>query len=459
TGPPRHGVIPAGPPTTPALAPLRARRQPPTSIAPAAPPPAPPTYPSTTSTTTRVAPAAPGVPQSVSASADASGTLHVTWRAPASDGGSAITGYLVVVTPGNGGAARTLNASATAPLQARTAGLTIGVKYCAQVRAVNAVGAGPTSPSGQVCATPQQDEPGAPGNVQAVESAAGQVTVTWTAASTGPFHTPVSTYTVEGGPSPVTVTSGLSTILSGLQAGTQYQFSVIATNANRHQSPAGIAAPLITWSPPGTPTNLTLVAGNSTVTVTFSPPSSDGGSPVTGYNVTVNGTAYTQQGSGGTYSATAYQTDTVTVTAVNAVGSGQAISQGVTPFTRAPTYICMSDTNGFEFISSEASCEATATNHVSLAGPGPFQWVTAGPGPGAVPLYRTYVGDSEQWQVGSPAAGSVDGISAYVWTSAYPGATEVCEARTSDPLDPQGWYDMLYVYGTQPGACIATFWV
>ncbi|MBO0748191.1 MAG: hypothetical protein J2O47_07565, partial [Acidimicrobiaceae bacterium] len=162
-------------------------------------------------------------------------------------------------------------------------------------------------------------------------------------------------------------------------------------------------------------------------------------------------------GSGQTYPATAYQSVTVSVAAVNAVGTGQAVSGAVTPFSRVPTYTCQSDTRGFEFVSSSSTCDASATNHTSLVGPGPFKWVTAGPGPGAQPLYQTYIGDSEQWQVGSPAPGTVNGVSAYVWTSPYPGATEVCEARTTG--GQQGWYYMMYPYGQQPGACIATFWV
>ncbi len=96
--------------------------------------------------------ALPGAPTGVSATAT-DGQAQVSWSAPASDGGSPITGYLVRAAPGaaqtsTGGTART----------AALAGLTNGVPYILSVSAVNSIGEGPAAPSGEV--TPLGAYPG-----------------------------------------------------------------------------------------------------------------------------------------------------------------------------------------------------------------------------------------------------------------------------------------------------------
>jgi predicted phage tail protein len=83
-----------------------------------------------------VVPGAPTIGLAVAGNAQAS----VSWTAPASDGGSAITGY--VVTPYVGYYALPSQAfGSTATTQAIT-GLTNGTQYRFRVRAVNAVGTG-----------------------------------------------------------------------------------------------------------------------------------------------------------------------------------------------------------------------------------------------------------------------------------------------------------------------------
>ena len=107
--------------------------------------------------------AVPDAPQSLNISPDDTGTLDVSWEAPASDGGSAITGYKVQWKSGSedfdGSAGSTRQAEITDPAS-RThtiTGLTDGVEYAVRVIAVNDVGDGP--PSDEATGTPRETTP------------------------------------------------------------------------------------------------------------------------------------------------------------------------------------------------------------------------------------------------------------------------------------------------------------
>ena len=100
--------------------------------------------------------AVPDAPQSLNVSPDDTGTLDMSWEAPASDGGSAITGYKVQWkraadswdTP-----ADVFEATVSRMTHTIT-GLTDGVEYTVRVIAVNDVGDGP--PSDEATGTPRE---------------------------------------------------------------------------------------------------------------------------------------------------------------------------------------------------------------------------------------------------------------------------------------------------------------
>jgi Fibronectin type III domain/Pentapeptide repeats (9 copies) len=82
-------------------------------------------------------PKKPGAPTGLTAVGIAGGATF-SWTAPASDGGSPITGYLVKV--------QKASCSTTGATTCAVTGLTDGRAYSAKVRAINAVGEGRTSP-------------------------------------------------------------------------------------------------------------------------------------------------------------------------------------------------------------------------------------------------------------------------------------------------------------------------
>jgi hypothetical protein len=82
----------------------------------------------------------PGPPTGVSATPQPGGSVRVQWAAPASDGGSPVTGYQVAVT--NGATLVTTVATAAGTTSAVVPGLVTGTAYTFTVSAVNAVGTG-----------------------------------------------------------------------------------------------------------------------------------------------------------------------------------------------------------------------------------------------------------------------------------------------------------------------------
>jgi hypothetical protein len=175
---------------------------------------------------TPVGAVAPGTPTGVGAIAG-DGQASVTWTAPASTGGAAITGYTVTSSPGG------LTATTTGATSAIVTGLTDGTAYTFTVTATNLVGTGsassPSSPVTPVAETP----PGAPTAVTAT-AGDGQATVSWTA-PTSNGGAPILDYTVTPTPStagsPVDVgTTATQTTITGLTDGTTYTFTVAALN-------------------------------------------------------------------------------------------------------------------------------------------------------------------------------------------------------------------------------------
>jgi alpha-tubulin suppressor-like RCC1 family protein len=173
----------------------------------------------------------PGAPTSVGAVAG-NGQATVSWVAPTSDGGSAVTGY--VVTPRIGGVAQAPVPSSGTATSTVVTGLANGTAYTFDVAAVNRIGTGARS-SATAAVTPRPTVPGIPTAVAGVP-ADGRVQLSWAApASTG--GSPITGYVVTPyrGSTPqaaVATTSSATTVaVTGLTNEVPYTFAVAAVNA------------------------------------------------------------------------------------------------------------------------------------------------------------------------------------------------------------------------------------
>ena len=231
----------------------------------------------------------PGTPSGLGATI---GNVQVVlaWTAPASDGGSPITGYKVERSADAGVSWTVLTASTGSATASYTAtGLTNGAAYSFRISAVNAVGTGTASTTAS--ATPDV-VPGTPTSVATV-SGNGVATVSWIApASNG--GTALTGFTVAWTSNAVQgVASGWATVTAattsymatGLVNGATYTFTVSATNA-LGTGAASASAAAVPYTRSGAPSNLvaTALAGGQ-VNLTWSPPGDNGGAGVTGYRI------------------------------------------------------------------------------------------------------------------------------------------------------------------------------
>jgi FtsP/CotA-like multicopper oxidase with cupredoxin domain len=120
-------------------------------------------------------PTVPGAPTIGTATAGNAQAM-VSFTAPASNGGSPITSYMVTSSPGG------ITATGTASPITVVTGLTNGTPYTFTVTATNAVGTGPASaPSNSVVpSTTPTTAPAAPTNLTFVSSTRNSITLSWT---------------------------------------------------------------------------------------------------------------------------------------------------------------------------------------------------------------------------------------------------------------------------------------
>ncbi|RKH49136.1 hypothetical protein D7V93_32300 [Corallococcus llansteffanensis] len=223
--------------------------------------------------------ALPSVPQNVTATA---GVRYATvrWTAPASNGGGAISGYLITTHPDG----RTQAASSSSTY-ATVAGLSNGGTYTFSVAAQNATGTGPAATSGAVTAP---SLPSAPINLTGVFHQ-GNVELDWRPpASDG--GAPVTYYKLTSTPPGAERTVPASLLvasISGLALETPYTFTVSALSGVGEGPPASMG-PLLTRPQPRAPTDVRVTSTDQGAVVRWNPASAPAGDPVTEYQVTAS---------------------------------------------------------------------------------------------------------------------------------------------------------------------------
>ncbi|WP_372726990.1 fibronectin type III domain-containing protein [Nocardioides sp.] len=178
-------------------------------------------------------------------------------------------------------------------------------------------------------------EPDAPQSVStSTPTDALEATIQWSPpASDG--GSAITGYTVSIDGSPTDVGPGASSYtFTGLAPGETYALAVAAYNAVGTGPSAGGNA--TTKDYPGAPTSVSAVQESlDEATISWSPPSSDGGSPITGYQVSVDGGSFVAAGGSGehTFTGLSGHEHTLAVRAVNGIGAGPAESAETTFYT------------------------------------------------------------------------------------------------------------------------------
>lgn len=308
------------------------------------------------------------------------GQANVTFTAPASNGGSAITTYTATSNP----TGITGTCAGPAACTITVSPLSNGTAYTFTVTATNGVGTSAASSTSNTV-TPKANQtitfanPGAQSfgtSPTLSASASSGLTVTFTSSTPG-----ICTITGVG-------------VLTFLATGSCTINAIQTGNTSTNAAPTVPQSFNVSAVVPGAPTMGAATAGNAQASVTFTPPASNGGAGITGYTVTSNPIGGTGSGGSspitvnGLTNGTAY---TFTVTATNSVGTGSssAASNSVTPaapqtiifnnpgvqnFGTTPTLTATSSAGGAYVVSFTTASAGVCT----VTAGGVLSFVTAG---------------------------------------------------------------------------------
>ena len=287
----------------------------------------------------------PGAPTGLTATADGQTIINLSWTAPTDNGGAAITGYQIEVSPNGTDTWTNLeaNTTATATTYAHT-GLSAGVTRHYRVRAINSVGPGAVSATTSATTdTPNATVPAAPTQLTATAAGRTSINLSWTAptntggaAITGYQIEVSNTGTANTWTNLVANTQSTTTTYAhtGLSAGETRHYRVRAINsvgpgAVSSTSSATTDTPNATV--PDAPSQLTATAaGRTSINLSWTAPSDNGGATITGYQIEVsNAGAWSELATtrATTYTHTnlaAGTTQVYRVRAINSVGNSDA---------------------------------------------------------------------------------------------------------------------------------------
>ena len=225
----------------------------------------------------------PFAPIMGTATATGQTTANVTFTPPTSNGGAAITSYIIVSNPTGGIGSVNQSIGGTIAVTA----LITNTNYTFTVSAQNVNGFGPASTSSNSILT-FAGVPNVPTGVTATATGQTTANVVFVAPANNGGST-ITSYTATSSPAAGTGTltqsgSGIISV-TGLYANTNYTFTVTAANSIGTSNPSNPSASILT-NPgvPGIPTGVTTTAtGQTTANVVFVAPANNGGSTITSY--------------------------------------------------------------------------------------------------------------------------------------------------------------------------------
>ena len=190
----------------------------------------------------------PDPPTALSATADGTSKIDLSWTAPSYDGGAALTGYRIEVAEGGNGPWSNLvaNTNSTATTYSHTGLAPASTRYY-RVSAINPVGSGRSS--GVVRATTDATVPDAPTGLTATAVSPTQIDLAWTAPGYD-GGAPITGYKVEisadagstwGVLVPSTGSTSSSYSHTGLDPGSTRHYRISAINAAGTGLPSNVA--------------------------------------------------------------------------------------------------------------------------------------------------------------------------------------------------------------------------
>ena len=284
----------------------------------------------------------PGMPQNLNAAAG-DAEVMLSWNAPLSNGGEAITGYEYRYQMVGGSWSTWM---ATSPALSRTAtisSLTNESNYNFEVQARNSNGAGPAATAS---AMPMATLPATPANLRSTQTGPTEIGLTWDAVP-GATAYELQRRVNSGVWTSLSGVSGTSHTDTGLDPSTAYDYEVRARNTAGPSAWSAVVT--VTTEAPAAPAAPTLMASGSgfTITLTWTAPD-DGGAAISAYEIesSPDGSTWTTLVPAAAADATSYEDSSLPggtmkyyrIRAVNSVGDGAwsaSMSAAVAP--AAPT--------------------------------------------------------------------------------------------------------------------------
>lgn len=238
-----------------------------------------------TSNTVTTPVVAPSTPRSVKAWLTSNSAAKLSWLAPTSNGGTAVTGYTVQMFSDN----ELVSEKKTSNLYASFTGLKPNIRYTFYVTAQHALS---SDPSTVVEVTTNPVVSSAPLSVKTINSGDRTLKTTWLA-PTNTGGTPIIQYVVtylsaDGLVAATQNVDGntLTATVTGLTRGVKYTTQVKAVNIAGSSAAGNAAAVTVSVAKPAAPTNPSIKAeDSSTISVSWVAPLDNGGSSITSYKV------------------------------------------------------------------------------------------------------------------------------------------------------------------------------